>query len=297
MIRLHHRLDVFCILILLISSFIKLAAEMPDLSSVPADLTVPPMVNEPAAAGKRVRQVTQGWENTSAHHTLYLPTDWKPGTSYPVLVEYAGNGGYRNKFGDTSEGTVDGSNLGYGISAGKGFLWVCLPYIEIKGGKKGNVSQWWGDVAETKRYCLATVQAICRNYGGNPDALILCGFSRGSIACNYLGLHDDEIAKQWRAFICYSHYDGVITTWPYADADRISALTRLQRLGNRPQFICMENSVEPIRDYLKQTGVTGNFTFTTIPFRNHHDAWILRDIPERRQLREWVQQVLAMPSQ
>jgi hypothetical protein len=87
----------------------------------------------------------------------------------------------------------------------------------------------------------------------------------------------------------------VSTTWPYADADRASALTRLQRLGNRPQFICMENSIDPIRDYLEQTGVVGKFTFTTIPFRNHNDAWVLRDIPERHQLRAWVQQVLATP--
>lgn len=295
MIRLCHPLDVFRILILLVSCFTKLAAELPDLSSVSPDLRVPPMVKESSAAGKRVRQTTQGWENTQVHHALYLPTDWNPGGKYPVLVEYAGNGGYRNKFGDISEGTVEGSNLGYGISAGKGFLWVCLPYVEIKDGPKTNATQWWGDVAETKRYCLETVRAICRDYGGDPEAIILCGFSRGSIACNYLGLHDDEIAKLWRAFVCYSHYDGVSTTWPYADADRPSALTRLKRLGHRPQFICMENSVGPIRNYLEQTGIMGNFTFLTTPFRNHHDAWILRDTPERRQLRAWVQQVLAMP--
>lgn len=293
MIRFPH-LPAF-LLTLLSSCSLCLAAELPDLTTVPTDLTVPPTVNDSAAAGKRVQQTTQGWEGTQVHHALYLPTDWKPGAKYPVLVEYAGNGGYRNKFGDTSEGTVEGSNLGYGISAGKGFLWVCLPYVEIKEGTKTNATKWWGDVAETKRYCLATVQALCRDYGGDANAIILCGFSRGSIACNYLGLHDDEISKLWRAFVCYSHYDGVNSTWPYADADKASALTRLQRLGNRPQFICMENGVEPIRDYLKQTGVPGNFTFATIPFRNHNDAWVLRDTPERRQLREWIQQVLATP--
>lgn len=296
MIRYYHPLNAFRIVMLLASCFTPLAAELPDLSTVPPDLTVPPMVKESPAAGKRVRQTTQGWENTPVHHALYLPTDWKPGVKYPVLVEYAGNGGYRNKFGDTSEGTVEGSNLGYGISAGRGFIWVCLPYVEIKNGMKTNATQWWGDVAETKRYCLATLQAICRDHGGDPDALIFCGFSRGSIACNYLGLHDDGIAKLWRAFVCYSHYDGVNVNWPYAEADRASALTRLQRLGNRPQFICMETSVDPIRDYLRQTGIRGNFTFISIPFRNHNDAWVLRDLPERRQLREWVQQVLAMPS-
>ncbi|MEY4483843.1 MAG: hypothetical protein RL693_1295, partial [Verrucomicrobiota bacterium] len=199
MIRFRHLPAAFRALPFLFSCALGLAVELPDLSTVAADLTVPPVVQDSPAAGKRVRQTTQGWEGTSAHHALYLPTDWKPGAKYPVLVEYAGNGGYRNKYGDTSEGTVDGSNLGHGISAGKGFIWVCLPYVEIKDGTKSNATKWWGDVAETKRYCLETVRAICRDFGGDTSAIILCGFSRGSIACNYLGLHDDEIAKLWRA--------------------------------------------------------------------------------------------------
>lgn len=271
------------------------SGEMPDLSTVPPDLTVPPVMMAEPAAGKRVPLTTQGWEGTQVHHTLYLPVDWKPDARLPVLVEYAGNGGYRNKFGDVSDGSVEGSKIGYGLSGGKGFIWVCMPFVEVKDGAKSNAVKWWGDVSETKRYCLATVRAVCRDWGGDAGAVVLCGFSRGSIACNYIGLHDDEMAGVWRAFLCYSHYDGVITTWPYAGADRASALERLKRLAGRPQFICMENGVEPIRDYLSQTGITGDFTFTTIPFHNHNDAWTLRDIPERRAARGWLQRVVARP--
>jgi len=101
----------------------------PDLSTVPPDLTPPPVTLDEPAAGKRVRQTTPGWEKTEVHHALYLPRDWKPGGKFPVIVEYAGNGNYKNAFGDVSNGTVDGSNLGYGISGGEGFLWVCLPYV------------------------------------------------------------------------------------------------------------------------------------------------------------------------
>ncbi len=295
MTKLHHLLFAQYTLLLLASFPMKLSAELPDLSSVPVDLTAPPMVKEAPAAGKRIEQTTQGWENTQAHHALYLPVDWKPGAKFPILVEYAGNGGYKNKYGDTSEGTVEGSNIGYGLSGGHGFIWLCLPYIEIKNGTKTNASTWWGDVEETKRYCLATVRAVCQSYGGDTSAIVLCGFSRGSIACNYIGLHDDEIAKLWRAFVCYSHYDGVTTSWPYANADKTSALTRLKRLGNRPQFICMENSIDSTRIYLEQTGVAGKFTYVPIPFRNHNDTWTLRDIPERKQAREWLQQVLGTP--
>ena len=41
-----------------------------------------------------MRQSAPGYEHTSAYHALYLPANWQPGKKFPVLVEYAGNGGY-----------------------------------------------------------------------------------------------------------------------------------------------------------------------------------------------------------
>lgn len=271
--------------------------ELPDLSSVPTDLTVPAMEGEDATptAGHRVRQTTPGWEGTQVHHALYLPTDWTPkgGKKFPVIAEYAGNGGYKNKYGDVSEGTVQGSNLGYGLSNGQGFIWVCLPYIEMADGTKRNATKWWGDVIETNRYATATLKMVAEKYGADIDCMILAGFSRGAIACNYLGLHNDIVAPQWRAFFCHSHYDGVNARWPYAGADRASALERLQRLEGRPQWISHEGSTKGVEEYLQSTGVKGDFTFRAIPFRNHSDQWVLRDIPERKAAREWLLAVTA----
>ncbi|HEV3025930.1 MAG TPA: hypothetical protein VG457_00070, partial [Planctomycetota bacterium] len=110
-------------------------ADAPDLSGVPPDLSPPAMTEGAPAPGKRVRQTTPGWEDSAVHHALYLPTNWTAGNRYPVVIEYAGNGGYKNAFGDVSSGTVDGSNLGYGISGGEGFLWICMPYVRIAGGR------------------------------------------------------------------------------------------------------------------------------------------------------------------
>jgi hypothetical protein len=279
-------------MILLLAAALAQAGS-PDLSTVAPDLHPPAVTPGDPAPGRRVRQTTPGWEGTDVHHVLYLPSRWKAGEKYPVLVEYAGNGGYKNAFGDVSEGTVEGSHLGYGISGGEGFLWICMPYVRSDGALKQNAVTWWGDVEETKRYCLKTVAFVCEKYGGDPKKVVLAGFSRGSIGCNYLGLHDDEIAPLWRAFIAYSHYDGQLTHWGYVGADRASALDRLKRLNGRPQFICMENSVDPIRTYLEGTGIKGDFTFRTIPFRNHSDQWVLRDIPERNALRDWLSRVLA----
>ena len=283
-------LTVLCLPVIL--SAAARSAKLPDIESVRPDLKTPEMVEGAPAAGKRVKQIAPEYKGTDVFHTLYLPTGWKPGATgkYPVLVEYAGNGPYGNRYGDVSTGKVEGSNLGYGISGGKGFIWLCLPYVNSR--EKTNQRQWWGNLAATVEYCKKAVPRICRDYGGDPSRVILIGFSRGAIACNYIGLYDDGIAKLWRAFVPYSHYDGV-RNWGYPGADRASALKRLKRLKGRPQFICMENSIDETKRYLESTGVKGDFTFTVTPFRNHNDRWAHRKSPQRRQLRKWVSRVLA----
>ena len=228
------------------------AASRPAPSSifdVPTDLAVPPMTEGQPAPGKRVRQVADEYKGTNVHHALYLPTDWTKGGRYPVIVEYAGNGPYRDRLGDVCTGLVEDCHLGYGISGGKGFIWVCLPYISKD--HKSNQRQWWGDANATADYCKRVVPRICRDYGGDASAVLLAGFSRGAIACNYIGLRDDEIAKLWRGFICHSHYDGVLN-WGYAGSDRTSAAGRLKRLAGRPQFISMEKSVDGTRSVSRQ---------------------------------------------
>jgi len=262
----------------------------PDIRSIPPDLTVPPVTAGPPGPGKRVRQTAPEYAGTEVHHMLYLPRDWRAVEQYPVIVEYAGNGPYESKYGDVSSGEVEGSKLGYGLSGGEGFIWLCLPCVNTEEGK--NQSWWWGDVEATVEYCKRTVPRVCEQYRGDPTAVILTGFSRGAIACNFIGLHDDEIARLWLAFMPYSHYDGV-REWDYAGSDRASAWLRLQRLQGRASFITHERSVDETRRYLAETGIEAPFTFKAIPFRNHNDAWALRDIPVRREARRWLEQVLA----
>jgi acetyl esterase/lipase len=151
-------------------------------------------------------------------------------------------------------------------------------------------------VEATVGYCKAAVAEICDSYGGDPSAVLLAGFSRGAIACNFIGLHDDEIAALWKAFIAHSHYDGV-RPWPYAGSDRRSAFQRLERLHNRAQFISHEGSVQETKAYLQGVEAEGAFTFQALPYRNHTDTWVLRDIPERKTLRVWAQNVLNRPDQ
>lgn len=272
-----------------------------DMRAVAADLRVPPITEAAPAAGLRVRQVTPQWQGTEVYHALYLPFEWKPEGRYPLIVEYTGNGPYRNKFGDVSSGRVEDAELGYGISGGREFIWINLPFLNGTG--TANVTRWWGEPPQhhagpTVEYCKKTVPWICQTYGGDPEKVLLVGFSRGAIACNYIGLFDDEIARIWTAIIAYSHYDGVLESWPYPDSDRAAAQRRLRRLAGRPQLICSEQTdgdggtLSATRAYLRSTGVEGDFTYLSTGFRNHDDAWILRPSPARDRLRCWVQRVL-----
>jgi hypothetical protein len=195
-------------------------AELPDIRSVPVDLSVPPVVDGFPAPGRRVRQSLPEYASTAIHHTLYLPVDWQRDKKFPVLVEYAGNGPYTSPYGDYSSGNVDGCKLGYGISAGQRFIWVALPFIDPSGQK--NQLWWWGDIPATLEYCRKAVIQVCERFGGDSSSVILCGFSRGAIACNFIGLHDDVMSDIWLAFVACSHYDGV-RRWDWEGSDRVAA--------------------------------------------------------------------------
>lgn len=277
------------LLILICSTLSVAAAELVNLNSLPSDLSVPAVTRGTPAPGQRVWQTNQGFEKTEIAHALYLPPDWRPGKRFPVIMEYPGNGGYRNALNDVSRGRVQDCKLGYGLSGGIGMIWVSLPFVDPKTGK--HAVKWWGDPDATADYCKQTVARICREYGGDEENVILTGFSRGAIACNYIGLRDAEIAKLWKAMLPHSHYDGV-RKWNYPDSDATSARQRLARLGTRPQFISHEKSTQQTEAYLKESGFSGQFTFMALPYPNHSDEWVLKDIPQRSRARQWLQKIV-----
>jgi hypothetical protein len=253
------------------------------------DLITPEMIDEFPGPGKRIRQVAPEFEGTSVYHSLYLPTDWGKGKVYPVLVEYTGN-----KFlACGSTGEVNGSNLGYGLSGGEGFIWVTMPYIQK--GKKENTVTWWGDRQATIEYCKLNLPRICDEFGGDPTNLFICGFSRGAIACSYIGLADDEIAGFWKGMIAHDHFDGQ-KKWGYPESDRVSALKRLTRLKGRSVLVCGNAN-----DFLKEHLNLGKFTFLPVPVAKiykipegpvihpHTDLWAHRESLTRQKARMWLQ--------
>ena len=271
----------------------------PDIRTVAPDLEVPVMTpdREPAA-GLRVKATLPGRDAESLYHALYLPPEWdpNPGGRWPVVVELPGNGGFRSRLGDVCTGLPEGCKLGFGITGGTGAIWVAAPFVDASG--EEIAVTWWGDPPAydpepSVEYLRELVRNVCDHYGGDPERVSLCGFSRGALACHVIGLHDEDIAGLWRGLLCYSHYDGVRENWPYPKSDRAAARDRLLRRGDTPEFICHESGARPhvslaaVRAYLEGTGVEGEVTFSETGFRNHNDAWILRPSPARERLRAW----------
>ena len=262
------------------------------------ELVTPIMTDEAPAAGKRVRQVAAEYTGTQVYHSLYLPTDWKPGGRYPVIVEYTGNKFPPGK----GSGEVRDANLGYGMSGGVGYIWVVMPYVEV--GRKENAVTWWGDKQATVDYCKVNLPRVCTDFGGDPDNVFVCGFSRGAIGSSYIGLADDEIAALWKGMFTHDHFDGQ-KTWSYPASDRSSALVRLARLRGRPVLICGQYASTVRDQFLKDHLDLANFTFLDVPtteifnipegsvLHSHTDLWMHRDSTYRRQARQWLQTVIA----
>ncbi len=268
-----------------------------DMRDVAPDIVPPLPTAESPAPGRRSILTASGIDSPGVGHTLYLPTNHNGNQKWPILVEWTGNGPYRNDRGDVSAGRPEAGQLAYGLSGGYGTICLSLPFLSGDG--NSIVTQWWGDAptydsAATVRYMKQAITETCEKYHGDPDRVILVGFSRGSIAVNAVGLSTDEAAGLWKAAVCFSHYDGV-GNWPFPKSDAASAIERLQRLGTKPQFIISESPTngpalsDQAREFIEKSGVKGNFTFATTGFLNHSDQWALRPSPARTQLREWLQ--------
>lgn len=258
-----------------------------NIHSIRSDLVVPEAIEAAPTAGRRVKLRLPEFAGSPLFHVLYLPPEWIAGKRWPVIVEYPGNGGFSNALGDRSTGRVEDCKLGYGLSGGHGFIWLCLPFVDPK--TKSHALDWWGDADATAAYCRAAVAQVCEKYGGDAENVILAGFSRGALACGYIGLRDDETAKLWRALFAHSHFDGA-RKWNYADGDAESARKRLARLKGRPLYVSHEMSVEETSRFLNSAGISA--TLQAIPYPNHTDDWVLKDISERAAARRWLHECL-----
>jgi len=256
-------------------------------------LAAPPIVDAPAAAGVRVRQVAPEYVGTGVYHALYLPTDWQPDATFPVIVEYPPNAW--KPAGTT--GRVEDTHLGYHQSQGTGFIWVTMPLITTRGGRPRNSTTWWdnGKASDPAGQRLAVdytklnLPRILEAFGGDPERVFVTGFSRGAIAAGYVALADAEIANLWLGFLPHSFHD--------------TATNRLARIGGRASFITYgqrdqgASSSRSAAQRLEQLGFPVERHM--IAGLGHSDRWILpgaggpQAAAVRTALREWLDWVMT----
>lgn len=239
-------------------------------------LEVPSIEDGPPAPGRRVRHRLAGDEQTGISSVLFLPEDWEPGRTFPVIVEYPGNIFFTS--GCYSTGLPDQCVIGYGMTQGRGAICLSLPFIDRKAG--AIAEHGWGDPDDTASYALHMVEEICGKFGGDRNNLLLTGFSRGAIACGYIGLRNDRIAALWKGFHACQHYDG--DGWNGATLE--GALERASRFKGRGVFHTdnSEQAFRPVMDAMKTNAI-----FVRSGLGAHACAMFLDDRPSTQQLRRW----------
>lgn len=251
------------------------------LGDAGAEPVRPPLTEGEPSPGKFVRQQSPEFRGSGIYHGLYLPANWQPGRTYPVIVEYAPNRW------EALTGKVDDCRLGFYLSGGRDFIWLILPYVDPV--KKENVVWWWGSEDATIEYCLANLRRTCEQYGGDPNAVLFTGFSRGAIAAGYLALRNDTIADVWLGFLPHSHIDGGRFT---PDGAR----ERLARTRERPTFITYGSDDDGQNESPKGARILRELGFPVVERElaglKHTDRFLEIDSPIRREMREWIADVL-----
>lgn len=237
---------------------------------------VPELENGPPAPGKRVRHRLPGDESSGIYGVLHLPSDWQHGKKYPVIVEYPGNLFFNSACYST--GLPDQCTIGNGITKSKGAICLGLPFLDRATDKIAE--NGWGNADDTADYALRMVREVCEKFGGDSENVVLTGFSRGAIACGYIGLRHDRIAALWKGFHACQHYDG--DGWNGATLP--DALERAARFRGKAVFQTdnPREKFQPVMDAMKT-----NVTWAESGLGFHSSAMFLDERPSTRQLREW----------
>jgi len=261
---------------------LEACGQAPEWQRPPGRIDVPVVEDATPAPGKRVRYRLAGDETSGIYSVLNLPEDWQPGKKYPVIVEYPGN----FFFGPQcfSSGLPDQCVIGYGMTKGRGAICLGLPFID---GPTGTIAEnGWGNADDTAEYALRIVTDVCDNFGGDRDNVVLTGFSRGAIACGYIGLRNDRIAALWKGFHACQHYDGA--NWNGSTIP--DAIERASRFKGKAIFHT-DNSQEKFQPVMDVMDTTITWAHSGLGY--HSTAMFLDDRASTQQLRQWFWQLVS----
>lgn len=253
--------------------------EAPPWTRPAGRIEVPVVEAGEPAPGRRVwRRFGPEGEAAGAIH---LPRDWRDGGRYPVIVEYPGNIFYTS--GCYSTGRPEQCVIGFGMSRDEGAIWLSLPFVDAAGGIAEN---GWGDPDATADLCVRAVEDVCTRFAGDRTRLVLAGFSRGAIACGYIGLRNERIAGLWRGLHCCQHFDG--DGWNGATME--GAVERAARFRGRAVFHT-DNRADDVRPVTDALGVPVEFVSSGLGA--HSCAMFLDDRPSTRRLRNWFNELVG----
>ena len=112
--------------------------------------------------------------------------------------------------------------------------------------------------------------------GRRPGQSFLSGFSRGAIACGYIGLANDQIAKLWKGIIACQHYDG--SAWQ--QSTMASAIERAPRFRGEAIFqVDNESHKADFRQLISHTDPSVEWTWVSSGLGNHATAMFLDERP------------------
>jgi hypothetical protein len=264
---------------------LKATGTAPSWQLPPSRLDVPPVEDSAPAPGKRVRYRLAGDEKSDIYSILNLPEDWKSGVSYPVIVEFPGNIFFAPVCYST--GLPEQCVIGYGITKGKGAICVGLPFVVRS---TGTIAEdGWGNPDDTAAYAIQMVDEVCAKFGGDRENIVLTGFSRGAIACGYIGLRNDRIAALWKGFHACQHYDGA----EWNGATMTGALERATRFQGKAVFQTdnPQEKFQPVMDTMKT-----HVTWAQSGLGFHATAMFFDDRSSTRQLRDWFWELVGKTS-
>ncbi|EMI17034.1 putative secreted protein [Rhodopirellula maiorica SM1] len=255
---------------------LKASGSAPDWVMREGRIEVPNVENGQASAGRRVRYKLSDDKDSGIYCALHLPESWMQGKLYPVIVEFPGNIYFTENCYST--GLPDQGAIGFGMGKHVESIWVTMPFVEYA--KDKVVTDGWGNADDTADYTIRVVNEIIGKFGGDRERLVITGFSRGAIACGYIGRRNDSIASLWRGFHACQHYDG--DGWK--GATLVSAKARAGRIGQRPIFHT-DNDSEDLKVMLAEVGA--DVTYASSGLGAHATAMFLDERPSTLKLQEW----------
>jgi hypothetical protein len=248
----------------------------------PGRLKVPPVEEGVPEPGRRVRFRLPGDAPDGLYSVLHLPEDWKPGSTFPVIAEWPGNLFFVP--GCYSTGLPEQCVIGHGIAKGRGVICLGLPFVDRA--RPGPVEDGWGNPEETAAHAVRMVEEICTRFGGDRHNILATGFSRGALACGFIGLRDDRIAALWKGIHACQHSDG--DGWRGATLD--GALERAKRFRGGAVFQT-DNSPKAFGPVMEAMGAP--VTYASSGLGAHATAMFLDDRPSTVLLRSWFRKLVA----